>query len=200
MISFYVRNMRAIAFVAAVICCFTVSNLVAASPAAAPNVIYTATGSFTEPPIKGNDLFQLQGQPYTITVTANEADSAKNNPHGPQWAEYKSLSISGQVTSGMLPTPITFSNKSTAILLACGNPSYDIIQIFTPVQVVGITIYVVASIHLPKGTLTNDHILPFTAPVTLTPAIATMTYSDPATGTSTTLGMTGTANAVVSGQ
>lgn len=184
------REARAIAIVAAVTCCFTVSNLVAASPATAPNVIYTATGTFSSPPISGNDLFQLQGQPFNIAVTANEADSAKNNPHGPQWAEYKSLSITGSVQSGLLPTPITFSNKSTTIELAVGNPSYDVISIFTPVQVVGITIYVVATIHAPKGTLTNDHILPFTAPVTLTPAVATMTYSDPTTGSATTLGMT----------
>ena len=197
MILFRVRKLRAIAIVAAVICCFTVSSLVAASPAKAPNVVYTASGTFASPPISGNDLFQLQGQPFNITVTANEADTAKNNPHGPQWAVYKPLPISGSVQSGLLPTPITFSNNNTSIELAVGNPSYDVISIFTPVPVVGITIYVVATIHAPKGTLTNDHILPFTAPVTITPANATMTYSDPSTGTSTTLGMNGTLSTAV---
>ena len=163
------------------------------SPAAAPNVIYTASGTFSSPPISGSDLFQLQGEPFSISVVANEALVSKN--HGPQWAIYNALKMTGTVQSRLLPTPINISNSGTSILLAVGNPTQDTFMLGSPVRVIGITLTVTASILMPKGTLTNDHILPFNAPVTLTPAIATMTYTDgPNT---TTLGINGTLTAAV---
>lgn len=156
--------------------------------ATAPNVVYTATGVFATPPVSGNDLFKLAGNAYTLSVTANAATVPTT--HGQQWAKYTKLKMTGSVQSGLLPTPTSISNNATNIQLAFGNPSYDVYGLFTPVVVVGITLQVVATIHMPPGTITTALIHPFTAPVTLTPAIGTMSYSD---GTNTTvLGLNGT--------
>lgn len=172
------------------VCCFAATANLAV--AAAPNVTYTAAGTFSTV-VSGNDLFQLQGQPFNINVVANEALVAKT--HGAQWADYTVLSMTGTVQSGLLPTPISIANSSTSIELAVGNPSYNVFLLYSPVKVVGITLTIIATLHLPAGTLTNDHILPF-ATATLTPANATMSYSD---GTTTTvLGIKGTLSAKAS--
>ncbi len=167
-------------------------TLVAAGPATAPNVTYTAAGVFGSPK-SGNDLFQLQGEPFSISVVANEADVAKT--HGPLWASYTALKMTGTVQSGLLPTPLTIANSGTAIELATGNPSYDVFVMFSPIKVIGITLTIIATVDLPKTALTNDHILPFASvPI---PATATMSYSD---GTNTTvMGLKGTLVAKVAG-
>jgi len=170
--------------------------LAASETPAAPNVIYTASGTFSTPPISGADLFQLQGEPFSISVVANEATVSKN--HGPQWAMYSDLKMTGTVQSRLLPTPTNISSNGTSIILAVGNPTQNIFMLGSPVRVIGITLTVKANIFMPKGTITNDHVLPFTAPVTLTPATATMTYSDGAN--TTTLGINGTLSAAVPGK
>ena len=164
---------------AAIGCVASSQSVLAASPATAPNVTYTASGTFGS--VKsGNDLFQLQGQPFSISVIANEGMVSKN--HGALWAAYTALKMSGTVQSGLLPTPIAISNSSTSIELATGNPSYDVFVLFSPVKVVGITLNILATINLPKTALVNDHILPF--PAVTIPSTATMSYSD---GTNTTV-------------
>jgi hypothetical protein len=183
----YTRMMRSIAIGAAALSCLAAAN----RPATAPNVTYTASGTFDSTPISGSDLFRLAGQPFTISVVASESAVAKS--HGAQWALYSGLSMTGQVSSRLLPTPITISNHSTNIVLADGNPNQDVFMLGTPVKILGMTITVTANIAMPEGTVSNDHILPFSAAVPLTPTVATMTYSD---GTnSTTLGINGTINA-----
>jgi uncharacterized protein (TIGR03437 family) len=92
--------------------------------------------------------------------------------------------MTGTVQSGLLPTPIAISNSSTRILLAAGNPSQDSFMPGSPVKVIGTTLTITANSVIPKGTITNDHVLPFIAPVTLTPSNATATYSD---GTNATI-------------
>ena len=160
--------------------------------AAAPNVTYTASGTFGA--VKsGADLFKLQGQPFSISVVASEAAVAKS--HGPAWAGYSALKMTGTVQSGLLPTPIAISNSSTSIELATGNPSYDVFELYSPVKVIGLTLTITANIDLPKTALTNDHILPF-ASVKL-PVTATMSYSD--TTNTTVLYLTGTLVATVPG-
>jgi hypothetical protein len=179
------------ALAAAVVSCLGASQCLAA----APNVTYTASGTFSSPPVAGADVFKLQGQPFSISVVANEAMVSKN--HGPKWAVYNTLKMTGTVQSGLLPTPFAISNSATSILLAAGNPGQDLFMLGSPVSVIGTTLTVTANIVMPKGTITNDHVLPFAASVTLTPANATMTYSD---GTSsTTLGINGTLTATVPG-
>jgi uncharacterized protein (TIGR03437 family) len=176
---------------AAVLSCMAASERLAA----ATNVTYAAFGTFSSPQISGADVFQLRGQPFSINVVASETLVSKN--HGAQWALYTMLKMTGTVQSGLLPTPIAISSNSSSILLAAGNPSQDSFMLGSPVKVVGTTLTVTANIIMPKGTITNDHVLPFTAPVTLTPANATMTYSD---GTNTTtLGINGTLTATVPG-
>ena len=154
-----------------------------ATPATAPNVTYTAFGTFGTTPISGSDLFRLAGQPFSISIVASEALVSKN--HGAQWAVYSGLKMSGEVETALLPTPVTISNSSTNLALAFGNPSYDVFLLGTPVKIVGMTVTITANITMPKGTIANDHILPFTAPVSLSAANATVTYSD--TTESTTL-------------
>ena len=156
--------------------------------AATKNVTYTASGTFAPTPVKGNDLFKLAGQPFSISVVASEA--LVSQKHGAAWAIYQKLKMTGTVQSGLIPTPTSISNNSTSIQLAFGNPAYDVFGLGTGVKVVGITLNISATIQMPKGTISNDHILPLKAPVTLTPTTATMVYSD---GTnSTTLGLNGT--------
>jgi uncharacterized protein (TIGR03437 family) len=178
--SFYVRRMLSMTMAAAALGCLASSeNLVAAGPSTAPSVTYTASGTFGS--VKsGADLFQLQGEPFSISVVASEADVAKT--HGAQWAGYNALKMTGTVNSGLLPTPVAISNTSTSIELAVGNPSYDVFELYSPVKVIGITLTITATIDLPKTALTIDHILPF-ASVAL-PTTATMSYSD---GTNTSV-------------
>ena len=176
MTRFHFRTIRALTLAAAL-------SLVAASQtlAAAPNVTYTATGTFGTTPIGGSDLFKLAGEPFSISVVANEALVSKN--HGAQWAVYSGLKMTGTVQSGLLPTPVTIANSSTNLALAYGNPSYDVFLLGSPVKISGMTVTITANINMPEGTIGNDHILPFKAPVSLGPANATVTYSD---GTATT--------------
>ena len=187
--SFYVRNMLSMTIATAALGCLASTGSLFA---AAPNVTYTASGTFGAPK-SGSDLFQLQGQAFSISVVANEAMIAKT--HGPQWAAYTALKMTGTVNSGLLPTPIAISNSSTSIELAVGNPSYDVFELYSPVKVVGITLTITANLDLPKTALTNDHVLPF-ASVAL-PSNASMTYSD---GTNTTvLSLKGTLVATIPG-
>jgi hypothetical protein len=191
--SLYVRRILSMTVATAAIGFLASSeNLVAAGPATAPNVTYTASGTFGS--VKsGSDLFQLQGQPFSISVVASEADVAKT--HGALWAGYSGLKMTGTVQTGLLPTPVAISNSTTSIELATGNPSYDVFELYAPVKVVGLALTITATIDLPKTALINDHILPF-ASVKL-PATATMSYSD-STAT-TVLSLTGTLVATVPG-
>ena len=180
------------AIVAAVICCVAAADRLTA---ATKNVVYTASGTFDTTIINGQDLFKLAGEPYSISIVANVATVPTK--HGATWATYTNLTISGTVQSGLIPTPTTIQNKLTDIELATGNPSYDMFLMFTPVRVVNETLSIKVTIQMPTGTVPNALIHPFTAPVTLTPTVATMTYSN---GTSsTTLGLNGTLNAAFSG-
>jgi hypothetical protein len=182
-----------------------VASFVVAAPAAtaAPNVTFSASGVFATQPVSGNDLFKLAGQPFQISVVASVTTVPKL--HGAQWAVYGPLKMTGTVQSALLPTPIAIANNLTNIALAIGNPSYDLFQLGSPIQVVGLTIRITAIIQMPKGTIQKacsavgcTYIQPFTAPVTLSPANATMSYTD---GTNTTVLaiQSGTVNAVWGG-
>jgi len=198
MFSLQARRICSIAIALVAMACFAApEELVAATPATTwPDVTYTASGVFASPPISGNDLFQLQGQPFDISVVANMATVPKT--HGAHWGIYGPLPMVGTVQSRLLPTPITISNNLTNIALATGNPSYDVFQLGSPIKVAGLTIRITAVITMPKGTITRGVIQPFTAPVTLSPANATLSYTD---GTNVTvLGIqSGTLNATIPG-
>ena len=169
--------------VAATSCFLAAEGLPAASPPP-PNVTYRATGIFGSPPMSGSDLFQLAGQPFSISVVANAATVPTD--HGPHWATYTMLKMTGSVTSGLEPTPLTIQSGRTSIELATGNPLYDVFAMFAPVSVIGIQVNVLATIQMPPGTMANALIHPF-AQVFLGPG--TVVYSDTTTGASTTLGI-----------
>jgi hypothetical protein len=178
-----------VAMVAAIICIAVPQSMLAT----APNVTYTAAGTFATPPVSGADLFQLQGEPFSISVVANAATVPTK--HGATWASYSKLKMTGTVTSGLDPTPIAISSNATNLELADGNPSYDVCAIEATINVIGLPITVVATIHMPYGTIATALIHPFTAAVTMTPSNATMSYSN---GTNTTvLGLNGTLNATI---
>src|SRR5450755_453049 len=159
-------------------------------PATAPTVLYKAFGTFAQPPISGNDLFRLQGEPFSISVSASAALPPKHS--GPGWAVYTPLVMTGEVKSGLLSAPTTINSHSASIELQSG-PSGEIFTVASPVRVVGLQLIINAVVFLPPGTLSTLYIHPFVAPVALTPANATLSYSD---GTETTvLGVNGTLTA-----
>lgn len=169
--------------VAALLSLTASEKLVAANPDAAPNVTYTATGVFSTPQTSGGDVFKLAGEPFSITVVANAA--AVPTSHGSNWAKFTSLPMTGTISTGLTPTPYSIKSNMTSVQLALGNPNYQLFVLFAPVSVVNTPIYVTANIQMPLGTLAKPLNHPFAA-ITLSPA-DTVTYSDPATGASTTL-------------
>ncbi len=190
------RSIRAIAVAGAALSFWMVTPIVAGvANAAAPNVTYTCSGTFATPPVSGNDLLKLAGEPFSIIIVANAATPPTS--HGATWSKFTKLKMTGTVQSALLPTPTSISSNSASIQLAIGNPSYDVFGFFSPLLVVGLQLNITATIHMPVGTIAKALIHPFTAPVTLTPANATMVYSD--VTASTTLGMNGTLNAVLGG-
>jgi hypothetical protein len=83
------KKMYAVAIAAAATFCLTASDkLVAATPDTAPNITYTATGTFDTVVISGADVFKLAGEPFSISVVVNAA--ATPSSHGSQWAKYTS--------------------------------------------------------------------------------------------------------------
>ena len=158
----------------------------------APTVVYTASGTFATPQISGDDLYKLAGEPFSIVVIASS--STVPHAHGATWADYTGLKLKGTVHSGLDPSGVPMTSSYTFLALALGNPSYDVMQIQAPVIVIKEKITISANIQMPTGTITKFLIHPFTAPATLSPANATVTYTN---GTdSTTLAIqSGTVNA-----
>lgn len=158
----------------------------AAVPDAAPNVIYKAYGTFIEPPVSGGDLFHLQGEPFNISVTASAASAPKHSGRG--YAVYSPLAMTGTVKSGLLSSPTNISSHSASIELQSGATG-ESFTVASPIRIVGLQIKIQAVIKPPRGTLTTLYIHPFTAPVTMIGANATLSYTD---GTETTvLGING---------
>jgi len=175
--------------------------LAAATPLAATNVTYTATGTFSTTVVSGTDTFKLAGQPFSISVVASE--SAVPVKSGKTYAEYNKLKMTGTVQSGLVPTPTTLSSGATSVELAYGNPAYDVFALFAPVKILNIQFNITAVIKAPTGTITTNKILPFTAPVTLTSSMTTVTYTYTTNGVtnSTTLTIaSGTLSTTTSGQ
>lgn len=154
--------------------------------AATPTITYYALGAFDTVPQSGNDVFRLAGEPFSITIDAN--DSQLSSFHGPTYAGYTYLEMIGTIHSALLPTPITISNRTSWIVMANGNPSYDLFVLGTQLKIIGLTLKISANLTLPEGSLTTVRNHAFSN-ITLTPDMATMTYTDGTT--STTLGISG---------
>ena len=143
--------------------------------AAAPNVTYTAAGTFGNPAVSGADELKMAGEPFTINIVASSASEPIK--HGSNWAVYSPFKMTGEVHSGLVgPTPVNIASGAASIQLAQG-PDYDIFIAAFPVKVVGISLTVKATIQLPVGTLANLYVHPF-SPVTLDPTITSVVYSD----------------------
>src|SRR5450755_280192 len=176
MFSWDVRRILYVSGAAAVICCLVTSwQLGAASPNKSANVTYLASGTFATTPVSGADSLKLAGQPFTITLVGNS--SLKPIQHGQNYAIFKPLQMTGTVFSGLLPNqPIPISSTTAAINQVV-SAAEDIFESGFPVVVVGVSLNVRARLVLPGGTLINPLLRPF-ASVALTPANATVTYSN----------------------
>jgi|HubBroStandDraft_1064217.scaffolds.fasta_scaffold00451_10 hypothetical protein len=147
----------------------------ATAPDTAPNVTFTAAGTFAAPQISGNDTLKLAGEPFSISIVASAGSAPVK--HGPNWALFSPLNMTGEVHSGLLgPTPVDIASSGASIYQAVG-PSYDPFQTGFPVKVVGISLTINAEITLPAGTLVKPLIHPFAA-VALAPANTTVIYSN----------------------
>jgi len=145
------------------------------TPDTAPNVTYTASGTFASPPISGPDTLKLAGEPFSIDIVANAGSVPIE--HGRNWAVLSPFKMTGIVHSGLLgATPVSIASDEASIYETIG-PDYDPFETGFPVDVIGIKLTIHAQVTLPAGTLAKPLIHPFAA-VTLTPANATVTYSD----------------------
>ena len=153
-------------------------------PNTAPNVTYTASGTFSTPATSGSDTLRLAGEPFTISIVANAASPPIQ--HGPNWALMSPFRMTGSVYSGLLgPTPINIASTAASIVQLLG-PSYDFFMTAFPVRVTGISLTIKAQIYLPPGTMTTPLIHPFTS-VALDPGNATVVYSDGSNSTTLTI-------------
>jgi hypothetical protein len=174
----------------------------ATTPNTAPDVTYTASGTFSNPASSGADTLKLAGEPFTISIVANSASVPKQ--HGPNWAVMNPFKMTGSVHSGLLgPTPINIASGSASILQLVG-PSYDIFTCAFPVTVVGISLTIQATVYLPPGTITTPLIHPFPT-ISLNPSpapaigSATVIYSNGTDTTTLTVATGGTLSATIPG-
>jgi len=163
-----------------------------ATPETAPNVAYTASGTFVGP-IHGEDRLQLGGEPFSILILANE--DLKPTRHNNTSAEYENVRMSGSISLAdfEFPFPIVVHANLLLELGAPGSP--DTMTISFPLEIIGIELQFSAKASQPVGTITSAAIAPFTAPVALTMTNATLRYAD--STKSTTLGVDGTLNAAI---
>jgi len=183
MFSFSMHKMRAVTIATgAVMAAGAMWHLAASTqPATAPDVIYTAQGTFASPQLSGADLFQLAGESFKIYVTANMADA----PHatGTGWAAYTDLKLQGLVGTGLDPSPVPIASSYTFMALAIGTAN-DALELAAPVTVIKSKVTMRATIKMPLNTfLKGWRIYPFGSKVTLAPATATASYAN---GTDTT--------------
>jgi len=176
MFSLNVRKILSVLVAAGAICCLAAPRGLAASPDKGVSVTFTASGTFAATQVSGNDLLELRGQPFSISVVGTS--SAVPIQHGQNWAIFKPLSMTGTVYSGLVPNqPIPVSASTAAIDQTVG-ATEDIFQSGFPVTVVGIALTVRAHIILPAGTLTTPLLRPFSS-ITLGPTAGTyVTYSN----------------------
>lgn len=168
----------AITIAIAAISCFAVSNTLFAAtiPATAPIITYTASGTFATPAASGADTLKLAGEAFSVTIQVSAATVPFK--HGPNWAAYDKLKLTGTVHSGLLgTTPVNIASAEAAIIQALDPGQYDLFTMEAPVRVVGISLVIKAKIAMPWGTIPKMLLYPFKAPVAMTVTNATVTYS-----------------------
>jgi uncharacterized protein (TIGR03437 family) len=168
----------AAAFAIAAICCFSVSDkLVAATvPDKGAIITYTASGTFATPQTSGADTLKLAGEAFSVSIAVSSATVPFK--HGPNWAAYDKLKLTGVVHSGLLgQTPVNITSEEASIVQALDPGKYDIFTMEAPVRVVGINLVIKAVVIMPWGTIPKMLLHPFAAPVSMTPNNSTVTYS-----------------------
>jgi hypothetical protein len=182
----YMGQLRLTAIAAAVVLAVAASQNLAAQTA--PTLLYHAAGTFANVAINGDDLLELAGEPFNLSISASEA--TKPGKHGSTWALYSNLTLTGVVHSGFNPQKrFNISSAHTQLLLSKANAAYDEFKMTCPVTVVGVRLTVVADVHMPKGTLAGFLIKRFTGPVTLNASNITISYSRATPPASTLLGV-----------
>jgi hypothetical protein len=177
----------------AISCSAASSNLLAGT---APIITYSAIGTFASTPISGLDTLKLAGEPFSVSISVSESTAPYK--HGPNWAAYNKLKLTGIVHSGLVGTsPITIGSSEASIILAyaLAPTQYDMLTMEAPIQVVGISLNIKAVIIMPYGTFTSPRLQPFSN-VALAPGNATMTYSDGTASTELAI-QTGTLSATI---
>jgi hypothetical protein len=180
------RKSLAAGIAVAAIGCFSISaRLMAGSTpktaATAPVITYTASGTFAATPTSGSDTLKLAGEPFTVSIAVSSSTAPYK--HGPNWAAFNKLKLTGTVYSGLLgPTPVTIGSTQASIIQAIAPGQYDMFTMEAPIKVVGISLTIKAPIVMPIGTIANQLLHPFNT-VTLAPGNATLSYAD---GTNTT--------------
>ena len=149
MFSMNLRRLLSVTAVAAAIGCVALPQAaVATLPAKGAPITYTATGTFAYPAVSGADQLKLAGQQFTITVLASSSDQPVS--HGPNWAVFRPLKLSGVVYTGLIPnTPIPIGSKSAALELTAGTSS-GIFQAGSPITVEGIGVNM-SGLHSAAG-------------------------------------------------
>jgi hypothetical protein len=148
-----------------------------AQAATAPNVTYTASGRFSRTLVSGSDIYKLAGEPFSLSVVANE--SIVPHSHAAGYATYTGLKATGTVVSALIPqSRVPLGSTHTFMDLQLGNPSHDVIELIIPVTVIKQNVTITAKISMPHGTITKWTINPFNSTVTLSVSNATVTYAD----------------------
>lgn len=168
------RKTLAIAGAVAAIYCFSASGSLIAGTA--PDITYTASGTFASPATSGNDSLKLAGEPFAVTITVNSATAPFK--YGANWAAYHQLRLTGTVHSGLLgSTPVNIASGEASIIQAINPNQYDLFTMQAPIKVVGINLTIKAVIVMPLGTIAKQLLHPF-VPVAMAPGNASLTYSD----------------------
>jgi hypothetical protein len=165
--------------------------------ATAPIITYTASGTFATVATSGADALKLAGEPFNVSIAVSS--STPPYKYGANWAAYHQLKLTGTVHSGLLgSSPISIASNEASIIQAVNPGKDDQFTMEAPVKVVGVNLTITALIVMPLGTIKNQLLHPFSSTITLTPAIASMSYSD---GTNTTVLaiQTGTLSATIPG-
>ncbi|HUO29491.1 MAG TPA: hypothetical protein VMU80_09750 [Bryobacteraceae bacterium] len=187
------RKMLATAIAVAAICTISIP---ATLSAAAPNITYTASGTFATTPTSGSDQLKLAGEPFSVTIVVSAATVPYKT--GPNWCAYNALKLTGTVHSGLVgPSPVSIGSAEASIIQATDAPSYDLFTMEAPIKVVEISLTIKAQIELPNATIKNGLLYPFGS-VALAPGNATLSYAE---GTESTVLpiQTGTLTATIPG-
>ena len=194
MVSRYIRRIALLA-VPAVFCLATAELMAqqtvtyaASGTTPCPSLSGVECATFSTPQARGADRLSLAGQPFTVRLTVST--TAKPAKHGPKWALYEGLTMSGTFYSSISPgapisCPSAFCQSSPAYLFLTtanspytGNGKYQLLLFgFHATIDLGYTVMFHGRVELPLGTISGPTIQPFAAPVSMSPTTAGLTYS-----------------------